>query len=130
MKGMGILLWILAGLYFIILMCCCTRIRLGVAIMQATSQFVKDTTSIFLVPFIFFFIICAWMVFWIISAIWMFSVGEPVKRQGFPVAEIKWDNLTRYLWIYHLLGLFWISAFIIGCAQFIIAATTCIWYFA
>jgi hypothetical protein len=37
MKGMGILLWILAGLYFVILMCCCTRIQLGVAIMEATS---------------------------------------------------------------------------------------------
>jgi hypothetical protein len=83
-----------------------------------------------MVPFIFFFIICGWMVFWIIAAIWMFSVGDPVKRAGFPVAEIKWDNLTRYLWIYHLFGLFWISSFIIGCAQFIIAATTCIWYFA
>lgn len=29
-----------------------------------------------------------------------------------------------------MFGLFWISAFIIGCAQFIIAATACIWYFA
>jgi hypothetical protein len=33
MKGMGILLWILAALYFIILLCCCTRIKLGIAIM-------------------------------------------------------------------------------------------------
>lgn len=130
MMGMGILLWILAGIYFIILMCCCSRIQLGVAIMEATSEFVRDTTSIFLVPFIFFFIICAWMVFWIFSAIYVFSVGDAVKMDNLPVANIEWNDTTRYVWIYHLFGLFWINAFIIGCAQFIIAATTCIWYFA
>ena len=70
------------------------------------------------------------MVFWIFSAIWVFSVGEAVKRDGFPIANIEWNTTTRYVWIYHLFGLFWINAFIIGCAQFIIAATTCIWYFA
>jgi hypothetical protein len=37
MKGLGIMLWVLAGIYFVILMCCCTRIQLGVAIMEATS---------------------------------------------------------------------------------------------
>jgi hypothetical protein len=37
MRGCAVLLWILAGLYFIILMCCCSRIQLGVAIMEATS---------------------------------------------------------------------------------------------
>jgi len=40
MKGMGILLWILSGIYFVILMCCCSRIRLAIAILKATSEFV------------------------------------------------------------------------------------------
>lgn len=116
MRGMGILLWILTGIYSIILLCCCSRIRLGIAIMQAASDFVRSTPSIFFVPFIFFFIIGAWVTFWVFSAIWVFSVGDPVKRQGLPLADILWDNTTRYVWIYHLFGLFWISAFIIGCA--------------
>ena len=46
------------------------------------------------------------------------------------MADIKWNNTTRYVWIYHLFGLFWVSAFIIGCAQFIIAAAVCVWYFS
>lgn len=130
MKGMGILLWCLSGVYFVILLCCCNRIRLGAAIMEATSDFVKDTFSIFTVPFIFFFIIGGWIVFWIISAVWLFSVGEATHREGSPIAEMHWNTTTRYVWIYHIFGLFWISAFIIGCAQFIIAAVTCIWFFA
>lgn len=43
MKGMGILLWILCGVYAIILLCCCSRIRLGIAIMEAASDFVRQT---------------------------------------------------------------------------------------
>ena len=33
------------------------------------------------------------------------------------------------MWIYHLFGLFWISAFIIGSAQFITAVACSLWYF-
>jgi heme/copper-type cytochrome/quinol oxidase subunit 2 len=41
MKGMAIILWGIAGIYLIILFCCCSRIRLGIAIMEATSTFVR-----------------------------------------------------------------------------------------
>lgn len=116
MQGMGILLWILTGIYTIILLCCCSRIRLGIAIMDAASDFVRSTPQIITVPFMFFFIVGAWVVFWVISAVYVFSVGTAVKSSNLPLASIQWDNTTRYVWIYHLFGLFWISAFIIGCA--------------
>ena len=35
MRGCAILLWILAALYFVVLMCCCSRIELGVDMMVA-----------------------------------------------------------------------------------------------
>ena len=57
MHGMGILLWILTGLYFIIFLCCFSRIRLGIAIMEAASDFIRSTPHIFFVPFIFFLLL-------------------------------------------------------------------------
>lgn len=116
MKGMGILLWILSGIYLIILCCCWSRIQLGTAIMEAASDFVRNCPSVFFIPFIFFFIISAWIVFWVISALYVYSVGEVEKADNLPIANIIWDDRTRYIWIYHLFGLFWVSAFIIGCA--------------
>lgn len=130
MRGMGILLWILSGIYLIILCCCWTRIQLGTAIVEAASDFVRSTPQVFMVPLIFFFIIASWSIFWIISAIYVYSVGEAEKSDTVPLANIRWNNTTRYVWIYHLFGLFWISAFIIGCAQFIIAAVCSLWYFS
>lgn len=131
MQGMGILLWILAGIYFLILCCCWSRIKLGTAIMVAASDFVADTPSILFVPLIFFVVTGAWVIWWIISAVYVYSVGDATQSKTNPIlADMKWNNTTRYVWIYHLFGLFWISAFIIGCAQFIIATSTAVWYFS
>lgn len=130
MQGMGVLLWILAALFFVILCCCWSRIQLGAAIIQCASDFVANTPEIFIVPLSFFVLVGAWVVFWVISAIWVYSVGEASQSKTNPIiADMTWNTTTRYVWIYHLFGLFWISAFIIGCAQFIIAAVTCMWYF-
>lgn len=76
MHGMGILLWILAALYLIILLCCWSRIQLGAAVIEATSDFVATQPSVFFVPLIFFVIIGIWVVFWVISAVFVYSVGE------------------------------------------------------
>lgn len=81
MKWMGILLWIIACIYLVILLCCCGRIRMGIAIMEATSNFVRDTMSIFFVPIIFFAFIIVWIFYWVISAVYVYSVGE-VKGLG------------------------------------------------
>ena len=130
MQGMGILLWILSGIYLILLCCCWRQIQLGAAIMEAASDFVRSKMSVFLIPLVFFILIGVWIVWWIISAVWVYSVGDAQKMDNMPIANVKWNNTTRYIWIYHLFGLFYISAFIIGCAQFIIAATVCMWYFS
>jgi len=43
MIGMGILLWILAGLFLLAICCCWGTIRLAAAIMKAASDFVRQT---------------------------------------------------------------------------------------
>jgi len=97
--------------------------------MEAASDFVRKTMSVFLVPLVFFVIIGVWVAYWTVSAVYVYSVGTIKKDESLPIASIEWNDTTRYIWIYHLFGLFWISAFIVGSCQFIIAATTAIWYF-
>ncbi len=73
---MGILLWILSGIYLLILCCCWSRIQLGTAIIEAASDYVSNTPSVLLVPLIFFLICGAWIVWWVISAVYVYSVGD------------------------------------------------------
>lgn len=129
MKGLGIMIWILAGIYACLLACCYRRIQLAISIVDAASDFVGTTPRVFAIPFVFFFFSASFIIWWVISAIWVFSVGE-VEYSGSIIANIKWNTTTRYVWIYHLFGLFWISAFIIGCSQFLVAAVCSLWYFS
>ena len=125
-------LWGLAGLFFLIVLCCCSRIRLAVAIMKVTSQFVYNTPSILLLPIIFLALCAGWIVFWVYTAVYVFSVGniEPRESPFSFVSTIKWTTQTRYIFLYHLFGGLWVNAFLIGCFQFIVAAACAIWYFS
>lgn len=113
----GIGLFVVAGVYLIILLCCCTNIRRAVGIVKATSNFSQSVPEIFAVPVVFFLISLLWMAFWTVSALFLYSIGDPEKADdGKPVANIKWDDNTRYMFLIHVFGLFWVGAFIIGCS--------------
>jgi len=85
---------------------------------------------IFFLPIATFLITLVWYAFWIFTAVHVFSVGEPEPREGYEfITHVKWDKTTRYAFLYHLFGLLWVNAFIIGGTQFIIGASACIWYF-
>lgn len=45
------------------------------------------------------------------------------------MTEIKWTDMTKYIFFFQVFMLFWINAFIVGCSEFIIGASACIWYF-
>lgn len=119
----------LCALYLLVLLCCCNRIRLGVAIMQTTADYINSTTRIFWVPVFFFFVICCFFAYWIVSAIFIWSVGDVKARSGTPFARVEWNETTRYVFLYNLFGLFWINAFFIGCCQFVLAVACATWYF-
>jgi len=69
-------------LYVILMLCLCSRIRLAIAIFQVTSDFMRDTPSIFFVPIFFLFVSIIFMFVWIVSAIYIFTVGEAKPREN------------------------------------------------
>jgi hypothetical protein len=75
-------LWGLAGAYLLILLCLCKRIRLGVAIIKCTAQFIGSTPSVFFIPLFFVIFIGAWIAGWAFSAVYLFSVGEIKPRDA------------------------------------------------
>lgn len=63
--------WGIAGLLFIILLCCCSRIRLAVAVCKCAGQFVARVCSVVLVPiWQTIFVIILWVAA-IIAIIWL-----------------------------------------------------------
>jgi len=124
---MGI--WGIAGLYGLCICCCFSAIRIGIAVYQTTAQYIMNNLKIFLLPMLAYIFAFAWLCTWMVSAIYVMSVGEPAPREGYPfLTEMQWEEETRRIFFYQVFMLFWINAWIMGMCQFVIGSA-CIWYF-
>ena len=128
---LGYGLFVLVGIIFFLVCCCFNAIKIGIAVFKTTSQYVRANLRIFMLPLLSYFTIAIWSLCWISGAAFVFSIGTPTRRDdGYPfLTEVKWDKLTRGAMWFDVFGLFWINAFIIGVAQFIIGCSACLWYF-
>ena len=123
-------IWGVAFLFLCCICCCWNSIRIGIAVYETTAEYVAKNLRIFLLPLCAYFVCAIWFACWLVSAVFVFSIGEPEAREGYEfITEVKWESTTRYIVVYQFFMLFWINAFIMGMCQFIIAASACIWYF-
>ena len=77
-------LWGIDGVFFILILCCCSRIRLAVAVMKVTGSFIFGTPSVLFVPIIFVVLGMAWIVGWIFTCVYLMSVGQ-IKPRDYPL---------------------------------------------
>lgn len=76
------ILWGIGGAFLILLICMWSRIRVGIAIIKCTAQFIQNTWSVFLIPIIFVILAAAWILAWLLAAVFLFSVGDIVQREA------------------------------------------------
>jgi choline transporter-like protein 2/4/5 len=120
----------LAGLLAVTVCCCFNALQLGIAVFKTTSQYIAANMEVFFLPAISTLVCFVWYAIWLSAAIYLYSVGTPTPREGYPfITEIMWDENVRWFLLYFFFCLLWVNAFIIGAVQFIIGASTCIWYF-
>ena len=112
------------------MLCCCSAIRVGIAVMKATSKFVAENLRIYILPAVSYVLIFLWILLWFFGAVYLYTIGYAVPRKGMEfMTEMMWDEYQKAIVVYYIFGFFWLSAFFVGCTQFIIAAACVIWYF-
>jgi len=112
-------------------MCCSLNsLLLGIAVFKTTCEYVSKNSYVMYLPTVSTLLSVVWFFIWILSAVFIFSIGEPKPREDFPmITEIEWTTSSRWMVAYHLFALLWVNEFIYSSVQFIIGASTCIWYF-
>jgi solute carrier family 44 (choline transporter-like protein), member 2/4/5 len=98
--------------------------------MESASEFVAQNLRIVFLPLISYVWVMLFFLYWIYTAVYLYSIGEPEFRKNSPVANIVWDQQTWGMMWYFMFGLFWCVAYFICLQQFIIAAMVCMWYFS
>ncbi len=129
-KILAIIFWAIDGVLVLLLFCLFDEIQLSLTIIQVSGQFVFSSFWVLLVPIITILVVGCYFAYWIATVVYIYSIGTITQYNNTPFASVSWDDTTRNLWYYHLVALVWVTAFIIGILQFVIAATAAQWYFS
>ena len=129
LKVFAYFFWVLGGIMGCFVLCCYHKIKLVIAIIKTTSEFMAETLTVLFVPIINTFISGCFAAIWIVGTIYLFSVGEVKPRANLPLSQIIWNDNTRRAWYFNLFAVLWIIAFILSLGNFVIGAACCIWYF-
>jgi hypothetical protein len=76
-----------------------------------------------LVPFVSFVMLTCFTLYWIITAVYLYSCGITTNDNSPFKKDRKW------FFTFYAFGGFWIFCFLLSLNYFIVASTACIWYF-
>ena len=127
--------WTLIGIgcfFLLVVLCCCNRIRLAVAICKSAGQFVGAVCTVILVPIIQSVLAFAlWggalvtMVYLVSSATFIVANSTDYFTS---INSYNDPELVRF-YIFVFLTL-WVNAFLGAMTIFIVASATCMWYYS
>mmetsp|Transcript_12122 Transcript_12122/g.10442 ORF Transcript_12122/g.10442 Transcript_12122/m.10442 type:complete len:352 (-) Transcript_12122:250-1305(-) len=130
-KNLAYVLWGVSVVSFIFIFLCLRRVRLSIAILKASSEFVKDTPTSLLVAPVMFFVLMLVSILWIIGFIYIWSCGDIQKsRSLLPIGTIEWNSTTKFSFYMIIIFVYWSTLFLFAISYFILASSTCLWYFS
>jgi len=129
-RAVAYLCWAVAIIVALAVLCLFNRIRLAIAIIKAAADYVKETPSAMLLPPVTVIVLCIFFGYWGVTAVYLISSGDASRIEDTAFGTFEFDKNLQRLLIYHLFGLLWFNAFVIAATQFVLASSTCLWYFS
>ncbi|KAM9329631.1 choline transporter-like protein 1 [Gastrophryne carolinensis] len=104
------------------------RIGLTIALFNVAGKVFIHLPLLVFQPFWTFFALLLFWVYWVMVLLFLGTAGDPHTNED-GVVEFKINGPLQYMWWYHLIGLIWISEFILACQQMTIAGAVVTYYF-
>jgi len=92
MKVLCGLCYSLAGIWLIIILFMCNKIRLAIALTEVTAEYVGSVCSIYLVPIFFYIVTILFYVYWVALSVYLYSCGTISKSNNSLIASVEWYN--------------------------------------
>ncbi len=111
------------------------RVRLAIKVMNMTGKAIAAARMIMFVPVIVTGLLLIVYAVWSIVSVYIFSNGKVTAVQsetlpGGVARTVEFSDTQRYVFLYHLFGLFWIGGFLNAVVQMIVGFVGISWYFA
>ena len=102
---------------------------MSVMVIQAAGDFIQDVPTIMFVPIILYVFLLLYFVYWAYTVMLVYSSGTEYHPPGSSWGKIRiTDDQRIYIWT-NVIMMFWNLSFFLALSQFIVACSTCIWYF-
>ncbi|XP_007890210.1 choline transporter-like protein 1 [Callorhinchus milii] len=104
------------------------RVALTISLFHVAGKVFIHLPFLVLQPLWTFLALILFWVYWVMILLFLGTAGDQVlDEQG--LVEFKMSGPLQYMWIYHLVGLIWISEFILACQQMTVASAVVTYYF-
>ncbi|XP_043969718.1 choline transporter-like protein 1 [Gambusia affinis] len=105
------------------------HVSLTISLFHVTGKVFTSLPLLFLHPFWTFLGLMMFWVYWIAVLLFLGTSGSPVKNNSTGVVEYQMQGPLQYMVWYHLVGLIWISEFILAFQQMTIAGAVSTYFF-
>lgn len=134
-KIFNVLFWVCIAwdiVFTLIFLFLCDRIRISVNIIKIVSKVFGQVKTLFIFPIFIYILMFIWWIYIIGVAIVIYGAGTPVFIYDSNIGnmvEYKYDQILKYLSIYHFFGFLWVSVFISDLGEMALAGVFAAWYF-
>lgn len=122
----------LSGLFLIIVLCCCSRIRLAVAICKSAGQFVVGVCLIVLVPVFQAILAVGFWAGCLVAMVYLVSAArfDKYSSTDYFTSIMDYQDPALMRFYVFVFGTLWINAFLGAMGVFVIASACCMWYYS
>ncbi|XP_055461225.1 choline transporter-like protein 1 isoform X2 [Psammomys obesus] len=113
---------------FLIMLVMRKRVALTIALFHVAGKVFIHLPLLVFQPFWTFFALVLFWAYWIMTLLFLGTTGSAVQNEH-GLVEYKISGPLQYMWWYHVVGLIWISEFILACQQMTVAGAVVTYYF-
>ena len=131
-------MWGLAGIYALVVLCTFYAIKISIKVLRVSAKIIMNNLRMIIVPLIGIAVMLVWILFYAYSLLWLMSCGDLVTNQvRAPITEevigtyvtYQWSEQEKYFMWATLFYFFWVSAFLLASAQYVLIVAVASWYF-
>ncbi|XP_043841509.1 choline transporter-like protein 1 isoform X2 [Dromiciops gliroides] len=112
---------------FLIMLVMRKRVALTIALFHVAGKVFIHLPLLVFQPFWTFLALLLFWMYWIMTLLFLGTLGTAIPSGEF--VEFEVSGPLQYMWWYHVVGLVWISEFILACQQMTVAGAVVTYYF-
>ncbi|KAM9101048.1 choline transporter-like protein 1 isoform X1 [Sarcophilus harrisii] len=112
---------------FLIMLVMRKRVALTIALFHVAGKVFIHLPLLVFQPFWTFLALLLFWIYWIMTLLFLGTLGSAIPKGEF--VEFEVSGPLQYMWWYHVVGLIWISEFILACQQMTVAGAVVTYYF-